>query len=100
MPEPGQDRLILQPPSEGAVRMLREVLVEALDESRAVVLSPVPVAVGEDVSLHVGEDGDRVAFRGRVTYATLDIDHGALRHRLIVHVVPEDGDLALVVNEG
>ena len=69
------------PASEGALRLLRDVVVEGMKEDEAVVVSREPGVVGETLTLEIAGEQASTGHATVVESRPVVVD-GAIRHRL------------------
>lgn len=72
------------PSSEGALRLLRDVVVEGVKENEAVVVSREPGVVGETLTLEIAGEQTSAGCATVVESRPVVVD-GAIRHRLRLH---------------
>lgn len=81
-------RYLLAQPVDGSLRIREEVVLEALDDREAVVLSPEPCQRDEQLTLEVpGPPRQRVNVRVSESRPAV-VSDGVIRHRLRLKVEP------------
>lgn len=67
---------------DGAVRVLRDVVVDRVDREELLAVSGVPAIAGEEMSLDLVGGGRALELRVRVIESRPVIINGAVRHRI------------------
>jgi hypothetical protein len=75
-------RFVVANPWEGAVRVLRDVVVNRTDRNELLAVSHAPGIVGEGMSLDLMGGGLMMALRVRVIESRPVVVDGAVRHRI------------------
>jgi hypothetical protein len=82
----GHQRLTIGSAADGAVRVLRDVVIDRMDHEELVVVSQTPAVIGEDMSLELFSGSGCVALKVRVLDSRPVVVGGSMRHRLRVVV--------------
>jgi hypothetical protein len=82
----GHQRLAIGSPATGAVRVLREVVIERMNDEELLVISQTPVVIGEEMSLELFSGSGCMALKVRVLDSRPVVIAGSVRHRLRVMV--------------
>lgn len=80
-------RVAVTTPWDGAVKVLRPVVVQRAGPDELLAISQSPGVVGEEMSLDVLGGGDSLGLRVRVTGSAPMMFNGAVRHRLRLSVI-------------
>lgn len=83
----GHRRLTISSPAGGAVRVLRDVVIDRMDHQELVVISQTPAVVGEGLSLELFSGRGCVELKVRVLDSRPVVIAGSMRHRLRVVVM-------------
>lgn len=75
-------RFAVTTPWDGAMRVLRDVVVDRLDRNELLAVSHTPAIVGEEMSLDLVGGGTSLELRVRVLESRPVIIDGAVRHRV------------------
>ena len=89
----GHQRLALGSPTTGALRVLRDVVIERMEHQELVVISQAPTVIGEEMSLELFSGRGCIALRVRVLDSRPVVIAGSMRHRLrvmVMTVVPQE----------
>ena len=78
----GHQRLTITGPTSGAVRVLRDVVIERMQHHELVIISQTPAAVGEEMFLELFSGNDCIALEVRVLDSRPVVVNGSIRHRL------------------
>lgn len=84
-------RFAIATPWDGAVRVLRDVVVQRTGPHELLAVSQTPGLVGEEMSLDVIGGGASLGLRVRVMNSAPMILDGAVRHRIHLAVLPGAG---------
>lgn len=79
-------RFVVNPVSDGVLRVRRDVLVEQADERELVVLSREPGIVSEPLAIEVPDLFRNRVLGVRVAESRLVVEAGTVRHRLRLEV--------------
>ena len=93
----GHQRLTIGSPTSGAVRVLRDVVIERVEREELVAVSQTPAVIGEEMFLELFSGNGCIALQVRVLDSRPVLIGGSMRHRLRV-VVLTVGDLAAQSN--
>ena len=80
----GHQRSTNGSPGSGAVRVLRDVVIERMDHEELVVISQTPAVTGEEMSLQLFSPSGNIAMTVRVLDSRPVVIAGSMRHRLRV----------------
>ena len=80
-------RFVVSRPWNGAMRMLRDVVVQLTGDNELQAFSHAPAIVGEEMTLDVMGAGDTVGFRVKVLESRPVMIDGAVRHRVRLAVL-------------
>ena len=83
----GHQRSTIGSPGSGAVRVLRDVVIERMDHEELVVISQTPAVTGEEMSLQLFSPSGNIAMTVRVLDSRPVVIAGSMRHRLRVMVM-------------
>ena len=83
----GHPRFAVATPWDGAVRVLRDVVVDRIDRDELMALSQSPAVPGELMSLDLVGGGKAIELRVRVIESRPVIVNGAVRHRIRLAVL-------------
>jgi hypothetical protein len=83
----GHQRLTIGGPTTGAVRVLRDVVIERIEHQELVVVSQTPAVIGEELSLELFSASGCIALKVRVLDGRPVVIAGSMRHRLRVVVM-------------
>lgn len=86
-------RFAVATPWDGAVRVLREVVIQRNGDDELVAIGHLPAVVGEEMTLDVLSTGSTLEVRVRVLDSRPVIVDGSVRHRVRLAVVPADGEV-------
>ena len=89
----GHQRLTLGSPTTGALRVLRDVVIERMEHQELVVISQAPTVIGEEMSLELFSGRGCIALRVRVLDSRPVVITGSMRHRLrlmVMTVAPQE----------
>ena len=78
----GHQRLTVSGPTSGAVRVLRDVVIERMQHHELVTISQTPAAIGEEMSMELFSGNGCVALKVRVVDSRPVLISGSMRHRL------------------
>lgn len=82
-------RFAVAAPWDGAVRVLRDVVVDRVDREELLAVSVAPAVAGEEMSLDLVGGGRALELRVRVIESRPVIVSGSVRHRIrlgVLHV--------------
>lgn len=88
-------RFALAAPWDGAMRVLKEVVVQRTDANALLAVSHSPGIVGEEMTLDVLGAGARVRLRVNVVESRPVILEGSVRHRLRLGVLDAGSEAAV-----
>lgn len=80
-------RFAVATPWDGAMRVLRDVVVDRVDREELLAISHAPAIAGEDMSLDLVGAGRAIELRVRVLESRPVIIDGAVRHRIRLAVL-------------
>jgi hypothetical protein len=80
-------RLTMAQPWDGALEVLRDVVIDHAAANELVAISNIPAVVGEEMSLDLMSAGVTVAMRVRVLTCRPVMVDGSMRHQLHLGVV-------------
>ena len=80
-------RFAVATPWDGAMRVLRDVVVDRVDREELMAVSHAPAIAGEDMSLDLVGAGKAIELRVRVLDSRPVIIEGAVRHRIRLAVL-------------
>jgi hypothetical protein len=83
-------RLVVSAPWDGAVQVLRDVVVQRTGPDELLAVSLNPAVIGEEMSLDVVSSGSSLRLRVKVVESAPVIVHDAVRHRIRLTVVHAD----------
>ena len=83
----GHQRLTIGNRAEGAVRVVRDVMIERMDHEELVVISPTAAVSGEEMSLELFSANGRITRTVIVRDSRPAVINGSMRHRLRVVVM-------------
>ena len=86
----GHQRLTIGHRAEGAVRIVRDVVIERIDHEELVIISTTAAVSGEEMSLELLTANGRTATTVTVRDSRPAVIDGAIRHRLRVAVMAEN----------
>jgi hypothetical protein len=86
-------RFAVATPWDGAVRVLREVVIQRSGDDELVAIGHLPAVVGEEMTLDVLSAGSTLEVRVRVLDSRPVIVDGSVRHRVRLAVVPAEHDV-------
>ena len=95
----GHQRLTLGSPTTGALRVLRDVVIERMEHQELVVISQAPTVIGEEMSLELFSGRGCIALSVKVLDSRPVVIAGSMRHRLRV-VVTKQGAQETPSNRG
>ena len=75
-------RFLVASPWDGAVQVLRDVVVNRVHPKELVAISIAPGVIGEEMSLDLMTEGSNVAVRVHVLESRPIIVNGAVRHEI------------------
>ena len=78
----GHQRLTIDSPASGAVRVLRDVAIGRMDQEELVVISQTPAVIGEEMSLDLFSGSGCIALKVRVLGSRPVAIAGSMRHRV------------------
>lgn len=101
-------RFAVTTPWDGAMRVLRDVVVDRLDRDELLAVSHVPAVAGEEMSLDLVGAGTSLELRVRVLESRPIIIDGTVRHRIRLSLVqpgveplePPAAELPVELNAG
>jgi hypothetical protein len=82
----GHQRLAIGSQTSGAVRVLRDAVIERVDHQELVALSQTPAAVGDEMFMELFSGHGCLALEVRVLASSPVVIAGSVRHRLRVEV--------------
>ena len=82
----GHQRLAIGSQTSGAVRVLRDAVIERVDHQELVALSQTPAAVGDEMFMELFSGHGCLALEVRVLASSPVVIAGSVRHRLRVRV--------------
>lgn len=82
----GHQRLAIGGQTSGAVRVLRDAVIERVDHQELVALSQTPAAVGDEMFMELFSGHGCLALQVRVLASSPVVIAGSVRHRLRVEV--------------
>jgi hypothetical protein len=85
----GHQRSTIGSPASGAVRVLRDVVIERMDHEELVVISQGPAVIGEEMSLQLFSPSGCIALTVRVLDSRPVVIAGSMQHRLRVVVMKQ-----------
>lgn len=88
-------RFAVASPWDGAMRVLRDVVVDRLDRDELLAVSQAPAVPGETMSLDLVGGGMAMELRVQVIESRPVIVNGAVRHRIRLAVLRPAADLEL-----
>jgi hypothetical protein len=88
-------RFAVATPWDGAMRVLRDVVVDRVNREELLVISQAPAIAGEGMSLDLVGAGTTIELRVRVIESRPVIIDGAVRHRIRLNVIPSGAELEL-----
>lgn len=80
-------RFAVAAPWDGAVRVLRDVVVDRVDREELLAVSGAPAIAGEEMSLDLVGGGRALELRVRVIESRPVIVNGSVRHRIRLAVL-------------
>ena len=86
----GHQRLAIGSQTSGAVRVLRDAVIERVDHQELVALSQTPAAVGDEMFMELFSGHGCLALEVRVLASSPVVIAGSVRHRLRVEVTRAD----------
>ena len=81
-------RFAVATPWDGAMRVLRDVVVDRVNREELLAISQAPAVAGEEMSLDLVGAGVTIELRVRVLESRPVIVDGAVRHRIRLTVLP------------
>jgi hypothetical protein len=82
-------RFTISPASEGVLRILHDVVMEAPDSDELIAISRAPGVVGEEVAVQILSRRGIMQTAARVAESSPFMAHGSVRYRLrLEHVQP------------
>lgn len=90
-----QPRFAVSAPWDGAMRVLRNVVVDRLDRDELLVISHGAAVVDEEMTLDLMGAGQSLLLRVRVIESRPVIVDGAVRHRIRLTVLRPGAELVL-----
>ena len=87
-------RFVVAAPWEGALRVLRDVIVHRRGPDELLAVSQTPAVAGEEMSLDVAGGGAAMALRVQVLDSHPVIVDGAVRHRIRLALLDPAGKVA------
>lgn len=78
----GHQRFAIASPAAGAIRVLRDVVIDRMDRDDVVAISQTPGIIGEEMSLDLISSSGCVALRVKVLESRPVVVAGSLRHQL------------------
>lgn len=82
-------RFAVATPWDGAIRVLREIVVQRTDADELLAVSHLPAIVGEEMTLDVMATGTIVGLRVQVVESRPVMVAGSVRHRIRLALVKE-----------
>jgi len=80
-------RFAVAAPWDGAMRVLRDVVVDRVDREELLAVSQAPAIAGEEMSLDLVGGGKAIELRVRVIESRPVIINGSVRHRIRLAVL-------------
>lgn len=93
-------RFAVATPWDGAIRVLRDVVVDRTDRDELLAISQAPGIVGEEMSLDLVGAGTAVELRVKVLESRPIILDGSVRHRIRLSLPQPHEDLDLPDSAG
>lgn len=75
-------RYVVASPWDGAMRVLRDVVIQHADEGELLAVSHVPAVAGEEMTLDLMTGGTTIELRVRVIESRPVMVDGSVRHRI------------------
>ena len=91
-------RFAVATPWDGAMRVLRDVVVDRVDTHELMAVSHAPAIIGEEMSLDLVGAGTSMELRVRVVESRPVIVDGSVRHRIRLSVVQPAVGIELTVS--
>lgn len=88
-------RFAVATPWDGAMRVLRDVVVDRIDREELLAVSQAPAVPGETMSLDLVGGGTAMELRVRVIESRPVIVNGAVRHRIRLAVLQPATEIEL-----
>ena len=88
-------RFAVATPWDGAMRVLRDVVVDRVSREELLVISQAPAIAGEDMTLDLVGAGTTMELRVKVLESRPVIIEGTVRHRIRLCVVQTSVDVEL-----
>ena len=89
-------RFTVATPWDGAVRVLRDVVIRRIGPHELLAISQTPGLVGEDMTLDVTGGGASLGMRVKVLKSAPMLFNGAVRHRIRLALLDAAGPAAAV----
>ncbi|HEX2458241.1 MAG TPA: hypothetical protein VHI99_31390 [Vicinamibacterales bacterium] len=86
-------RFVVAAPWDGALRVLRDVVIDRTSRDELLAVSHVPGVAGEEMSLDLMGSGMTLALRVKVIESRPVIVDGSVRHRIRLELVQAPADL-------
>ena len=86
-------RFAVATPWDGAMRVLRDVVVDRVSREELLVISQAPAIAGEDMSLDLVGAGTTMELRVRVIESRPVIIEGTVRHRIRLSVMQPGAEI-------
>lgn len=87
-------RFMVATPWDGAMRVLRDVVIQRADRDELQAVSHVPAVAGENMTLDLMGAGTTLGLRVRVIDSRPVMVEGAVRHRIRLSVLNGQGSVA------
>ena len=88
-------RFAVATPWDGAMRVLRDVVVDRVSQAELLVISQAPAIAGELMSLDLVGAGTTLELRVKVLESRPVIIEGTVRHRIRLHMIQPDAELEM-----
>ena len=88
-------RFAVATPWDGAMRVLRDVVVDRVSRDELLVISQAPAVAGEEMSLDLVGAGTTMELRVRVIESRPVIVEGAVRHRIRLSMLSQASELEM-----
>ena len=92
-------RFVVSTPWDGALRVLRDVVIHRTDDNELHAVSHAPAIIGEEMTLDVMGAGATVGFKVKVLESRPVMIDGAVRHRVRLAVLSGDGQVLAAAPE-
>ena len=86
-------RFAVATPWDGAMRVLRDVVVDRVSREELLVISQAPAIAGEEMTLDLVGAGATMELRVRVIESRPVIIEGTVRHRIRLNVMQSGGEM-------